>query len=104
MADLMICLCRFKPPFAEASFHSSHLYFLLKEVDLGGQHLALLIHGTVSVDFGHKTPIVAGELVECATDCGKGCATSHQGGQEPPWQSPCRVVIVLVIVFFGGEE
>jgi len=65
--------------------------------------LALLVHCSVVVDFGHKTPIVTGELVKCMTDCGEGGPTSHQSGQEPPWKGPCRVIIIL-IVFFGGEE
>ncbi len=104
MADLSICLCCFKPPFTKAPFHSGHLDLLFKEVDLGTQHLALFVHGLILVDFGHKTPIVAGELVECMVDCGEGGPTSHQDGQEPPWQGSHRVVVVVVVVFFGGKE
>ena len=80
MVDLMICLCHFKSPLAEALFHLSCLYLLFEEVDLGGQQLALFIHGLVLVNFSHKTPIVTGELVEHMADGGKGGATSHQGG------------------------
>ena len=79
MADLTIRLCHFKLPLAETPFHPSHLYLLLKEVDLRGQQLALLVYGLISVDFSHKTPIVAGELVEHATDHGEGGPASHQG-------------------------
>ncbi len=104
MADLTICLCHFEPPFAEALFHPSHLDLLLEEINLGAQGLALLVHGPILVDFGHKTPIVAGELVEHAADHGKGGPASHQSGQEPPWQGPCRVILILIIVFFGGKE
>ena len=77
MADLTICLCHFKSPFAEALLHSSGLYLLFEEVDLGGQRLALFIHGSILIDFGHKTPIIAGELVKRAVDHSEGGPTSH---------------------------
>ena len=82
MADLSICLCHFEPPFAKALFHSGCLDLLLKEVNLGAQCLALFIHGLVLVNFGHKTPIVAGELVERMVDHGESGPASHQGGQK----------------------
>ena len=104
MADLLIHPCRFEPPFAKAPLHSGRLDLLFKEVNLGAQHLALFVHGPILVDFGHKTPIVAGELVKGMADRGKSGPTSHQGGQEPPWQGPHGVVIIIIVVFFGGEE
>ncbi len=80
MVDLTICLCRFESSLAETPFYPNRLYLLFEEVDLGGQRLALLIHGLVSVDFGHKTPIVAGELVKCTMDRSESGPASHQGG------------------------
>ena len=55
-----------------------HLLFLLEQVDLGGQGLALLIHHPIVINFSHKTPIVTGELVEGMADCGKSGATADQ--------------------------
>ncbi len=80
VADLMICPGRFESPFAETPLHLSCLDFLLEEVDLSAQHLALFVHGSVSINFSHKTPIVAGELVEGTPDCGEGGPASHQSG------------------------
>src|SRR5258708_39224382 len=79
MVDVMVGTCCLKPPSAEASFGSGCLYLLLEQVNLGGQHLALLIHGPVLVDLSHKTPIITGELVKCLMDSGEGGATSNQG-------------------------
>ncbi len=80
VADLMICPGCFESPFAETLLHLSCLDFLLKEVDLSAQHLALFIHGSVLINFSHKTPIVAGELVEGTPDHSEGGPASHQSG------------------------
>src|SRR5258707_13886017 len=80
MLDLAVGAGSFESPFAKTPFHSDHLDLLLKEVNLAIQCLALFIHGAVAVDFGHKTPVVDGELVECSTKGGKGGTTPPQGG------------------------
>src|SRR5258708_8911488 len=80
MADLTIHPCCFESSLAETLFHPGHLYLLFEEINLGGQRLALLVHGMVPVDFGHKTPIVAGELVKCMAEHCEGGPASHQGG------------------------
>src|SRR5713226_2606859 len=58
MLDLAVGPGGFESPFAETVLHSSHLDLLFKEINLATQRLALLIHGAVAVDLGHKTPIV----------------------------------------------
>src|SRR5258708_35661919 len=83
VADLAVCSGCLEPPFAETVLHSSCLHLLFEEVDLATQRLALFIHSTVLIDFGHKTPIVDSELVECSTECGEGGTAPSQGGYEP---------------------
>ncbi len=75
---MSICLCCFQPPPTKTPFGMGHLMLLLEQVNLGGQHLDLLIHGPVAVNLSHKTPIVMGELVEGTADGGKGGATADQ--------------------------
>ncbi len=95
VADLTVRSGCLKPSFAEASLHLSHLDLLLEEVNLTTQRLTLLIHGAVTVDLGHETPVVDRELVECVTERGEGGTTSPQG--------PSRVVVVVIVVFGGVE-
>ncbi len=78
MVDMLICPCYFQPPPAKALFSMGHLMLLLEQVDLSGQCLDLLIHRSVVVDLGHKTPIVTGELIESMADGGEGGATAKQ--------------------------
>jgi len=78
--DLAIGPGGLKSPFAETLLHTSRLDLLFEEIDLTAQRLALLVHGTVMVDLGHKTPVVDGELVECSTKGGEGGTTPPQGG------------------------
>ncbi len=78
MLNLAVGSGGFESPFAETSFHSSRLHLLLKEIDLAAQHLALLVHDVVTVDFGHKTPVVDRELVEHSMKGGKGGTTPPQ--------------------------
>src|SRR5258708_796205 len=80
VTDLSVGPGGFKSPFAETPFHSSHLNLLFKEIDLATQCLALLVHGVVTVNFGHKTPIVDSEFVELLPKGSKGGATPPQGG------------------------
>jgi len=70
---------------------------------LSGQHLALLVHGLVAIDFHHETPVIPGELVEHTANGCKDGPTSHHGREEPSGKGSCRVVIIIV-VFFGGKE
>ena len=83
MADLTVGPGGFKPSFAKLSFHASHLELLLEEVDLTAERLTLLIHGAIPVDFGHKTPVVDGKLVEFSMECGESGATPSESGYEP---------------------
>ena len=83
--DLTVHPGCFKPPFTEASFHSGRLELLFKEIDLTAEHLALLIHGVVSVDLGHEAPIMDGEFVKFAMERGKGGAAPSQGRYKPCW-------------------
>src|SRR5712692_2542238 len=104
MADLMVGLGSFEPPLAEAAFHASHLEFLLEEIDLTAEQLALLVHGVVSIDLCHKTPVVDSEFVEFSTECGVGGSAPTEGGYKPHGQGPGGVVVVIVIVFFWGVK
>ncbi len=67
VADLLISLGHLQPPLAEPLFESGRLELLVEEVDLTAERLALLVHCSVSVDFGHEAPVVNGEFVELAT-------------------------------------
>ncbi len=91
-------------PFAETSLHVSSLDLLVKEIDLAAQRLALFVHGTVTIDLSHETPVVDGKFVEFLPESGEGCATSSQGGQKPPWKGPGWVVVIIVVIFFWGVE
>src|SRR5258708_24807110 len=83
MADLMVSFGRFQPPFAKPPFDVSCLKLLFKEIDLAAEGLALLVHGSLAVDLGHKTPVVDGELVELAAKGGVGGSAPTEGGNEP---------------------
>ena len=71
---------------------------------MGAQHLALLIHRLVVIDFGHKAPTFMIKLVEFMVEGGEGGAASDQGRQEPSGESPSGVIVVVIVVFFRGEE
>jgi len=75
---MSICPCCFQPPPTKTLFGMGHLMLLLEQVNLGGQHLDLLIHGPVAVNLSHKTPIVTGELVKCPANGSEHGATTDQ--------------------------
>src|SRR5260370_31153360 len=102
MADLAISLGRFHPPLAEPPFEMGHLELLVEEVDLTAEGLALLVHRSVSVNFGHEAPIMDGEFVELATEHYEHGSAPTEGGNEPRGWGPCRVFIVVVIIRFWG--
>ncbi len=85
MVDLMVSFGRLQPPFAKAPFKAGHLELLIEEVDLAAERLALLIHGTIPVDFCHETPVVDGEFVEFSTERGEGSSAPTKGGYKPCW-------------------
>ena len=80
MADLVVGPSGLESPFTETLFHSSRLDLLLEEIDLAAQRLALFVHHVVTVDFGHKAPVVNGKFVEFSPEGGEGSATPSQGG------------------------
>src|SRR5258708_35320022 len=83
MADLSVGFGCFQPTLAKPPFDASRLKLLFKEVDLAAEHLALLVHGAVTIDLGHETPVVNGELVKLATEGGICGSTPAKGGDEP---------------------
>ncbi len=83
MADLTVGLGRLQPTLAKPPFDASRLKLLLEEIDLTAEGLALLVHGLVTVDFGHKTLVVDGEFIELATESGVGGPASPKGRNEP---------------------
>src|SRR5713226_4559814 len=93
-ADVSVSFGRLEPPFTEVSFHLGRIHLLLDEVDLGGKALVLLVHHPVSVNLGHKSPVISGELVKGTVKGGKGSTTSHQCREEPNGECPCQVVVV----------
>ncbi len=78
-ADVLVGFGCFESPFTETLFHTCRLHLLLDEVELSREALALLIHRAVPIDFGHKPPIVGGELVKGVAERGEGGTASHQG-------------------------
>ena len=83
MADLSVGFGCFQPTFAKPSFDASRLKLLFKEIDLAAERLALLVHGTVTIDLGHETPIVNGEFVKLVTEGGICGSAPAKGGNEP---------------------
>src|SRR5258708_21743315 len=83
VTDMTVGLGRLQSPFAESPLDASRLKLLLEEVDLAAEGLALLVHGPVAIDFGHKAPIVNREFVELATEGGVGGSTPPESGNEP---------------------
>ena len=83
VADLSIGFSRFQPTLAKPPLDTGHLKLLLEEVDLAADQLALLVHGPVSIDLGHKTPVVDGELVELAVEGGVCGPAPSKGGDKP---------------------
>ncbi len=103
-ADIPISLGRLESPFTETSFHVGRFHLLLDEVDLGSKALALLIHRSVPVDLGHKSPIISRELVEGMMEGSEGGTTSHQCREEPDGECPWRVIVIVVIVLLRGVK
>src|SRR5258708_4160297 len=83
VADLTVGLGCLQPTLAEPPFEASRLELLFEEVDLTAEGLTLLVHGSVPIDFCHKTPVVDGELVELAAEGGVGGSASPKGCDEP---------------------
>src|SRR5258707_14350482 len=83
VADLSIGFGCLQPPLAKPPFNASRLELLLEKVDLAAERLALLIHGAVTVDFGHEAPVVDGELIELAPESGIRSPAPTKGGNKP---------------------
>ena len=83
VADLTVGLGCFQPPLAKASFKTGRLKLLVKEVDLAVERLALLIHCSVSIDLGHKPPVMDGEFVKLVAKCGVGGPAPSKSGNKP---------------------
>src|SRR5229473_292446 len=83
MADLTVGLGCLQPTLAKPPFDAGCLKLLLQQVDLTAQGLALLVHGSVPIDFCNEAPIVNGEFVELATESGVGGPASPKGCDEP---------------------
>ncbi len=83
MPDLTVGFGCLQSPLAKAPFEAGRLELLVEEVDLAAERLALLIHGSVPIDFGHETPVMNGKLIELTTECGEHGSAPAQGSDEP---------------------
>ena len=93
MFDLVGGPPHFQAPLAKGPFHLDGFQLLVKELNLGGDGLVLLVQGMIAVDFSHVAPVVLGEGFEPLPEGGECGRPSSEGSQEPPGEALQHVIL-----------